>query len=141
MTITVGSSTPTGIYPITVTGNGGGIQQNTTVTLTVVAASPDFSITATPASQSVSRGSAVNYTATATALNGFAGTVNLSMTGCPRRSTCAFSPTSLTLPPSPANSTLRVSTNRRTPTGTYTLTITGTSGSLKHSTTVSLTVH
>src|SRR5208283_3870826 len=29
MTITVGSSTSVGTYPITVTGNGGGIQQNT----------------------------------------------------------------------------------------------------------------
>ena len=38
MTITVGSSTPTGTYPITVTGNGGGIQQNTTVMLTVTQA-------------------------------------------------------------------------------------------------------
>ena len=36
MTVTVGASTPTGTYPITVTGNGGGIQQNTTVTLTVI---------------------------------------------------------------------------------------------------------
>ncbi len=36
MTITVGSSTPLGTYPITVTGNGGGIQHSTTVTLTVV---------------------------------------------------------------------------------------------------------
>jgi hypothetical protein len=35
MTITVGASTPVGTYPITVTGNGGGIQQSTTVTLTV----------------------------------------------------------------------------------------------------------
>jgi len=35
MTVTVGGSTPVGTYPITVTGNGGGIQQNTTVTLTV----------------------------------------------------------------------------------------------------------
>src|SRR5208283_5095008 len=34
MTITVGASTPLGTYPITVTGNGGGVQQNTTVTLT-----------------------------------------------------------------------------------------------------------
>ena len=39
MTITVGASTPTGTYPITVTGNGGGIQQNTTVTLTVTGSS------------------------------------------------------------------------------------------------------
>jgi hypothetical protein len=35
MTIAVGSSTPAGTYPITVTADGGGIQQNTVVTLTV----------------------------------------------------------------------------------------------------------
>ena len=35
MTITVGSSTAAGTYPITVTGNGGGVQQTTTVNLTV----------------------------------------------------------------------------------------------------------
>jgi hypothetical protein len=35
MTITVGSSTPTGTYPITVKGTGGGLQQTTTVRLTV----------------------------------------------------------------------------------------------------------
>jgi uncharacterized membrane protein len=39
MTITVGASTALGTYPITVTGNGGGIQQNTTVTLTVAGSS------------------------------------------------------------------------------------------------------
>ena len=33
MTITVGGSTPTGTYPITVTGNGGGIQQTRNVVL------------------------------------------------------------------------------------------------------------
>ena len=37
MTITVGSSTPMGTYPITVTGNGGGIQHTATVNLTVTA--------------------------------------------------------------------------------------------------------
>jgi len=37
MTITVGGSTPTGTYPITVAGNGGGIQQSATVALTVTA--------------------------------------------------------------------------------------------------------
>ena len=40
MTITVGKSTPTGTYPITVTGNGGGVQQSTTVTLTVTGGQP-----------------------------------------------------------------------------------------------------
>src|SRR5208337_1028805 len=37
MTITVGSNTETGTYLITVTGNGGGVQQNTTLGLTVTA--------------------------------------------------------------------------------------------------------
>ena len=40
MTLTVGSNTPTGIYPITVTGNGGGVKQTTTVTLTVTGGQP-----------------------------------------------------------------------------------------------------
>ncbi len=35
MTITVGASTPVGTYPVTVTGKGGGIQQNAIVTLVV----------------------------------------------------------------------------------------------------------
>ena len=35
MTVTVGSSTAAGTYPITVTGNGGGIQHTAAVTLTV----------------------------------------------------------------------------------------------------------
>ena len=37
MTITVGASTPAGTYPITVTGNGGGIQQWVSINLTVTA--------------------------------------------------------------------------------------------------------
>ena len=36
MTIMVGANTPLGTYPITVTGNGGGIQHNFTVTLMVI---------------------------------------------------------------------------------------------------------
>ena len=72
-------------------------------------------------------------------VNGFAGTVNLSNSGCPPASTCTFNPASVS-PPYPA-STLTVSTSRRrTPTGTYTLTIIGTSGTLVHSTNVGLTI-
>ena len=39
MTITVGSATPAGTYPITVTGTGGGVQQNAVVDLTVTVSS------------------------------------------------------------------------------------------------------
>jgi len=100
---------------------------------------PDFSISASPSSRTVSRGSSTTYAVAVTPLNGFTGTVNLSSSGCPPASTCTFNPTSVS-PPYPA-STLTVSTSRRrTPTGTYTLTITGTSGTLLHTTTVGLTI-
>jgi uncharacterized repeat protein (TIGR03803 family) len=36
MTVTVGANTPLGVYPITITGNGGGVRQNTTLQLTVL---------------------------------------------------------------------------------------------------------
>ena len=141
MTINVGTTTTPGTYPITVTGNGGGIQHTTTVTLTVTGtAQPDFSITASPSSRTVVRGSNTTYTTTVTALNGFSGTVGLSLTGCPTQTTCTFSPASLTLPPSPNNSTLTVSTTRKAHAGTYTLTIRGTSGALQHSTNVTLII-
>lgn len=139
MTINVGSSTTPGTYPITVTGTGGTTQHSTTVTLTVTSASGDFSISATPSSQSIRRGSAAHYTATITAINGFTGNVNLSISGCPGHSTCSFSPNPVTQP-YPATSTLTVSTTKKTGLGTYPLTITGTSGTLHHSTTVNLTV-
>jgi hypothetical protein len=51
MTIAVGSSTAAGTDPITVTGNGGGIQQSAKVTLTVTAA-PNFTLSASPATLS-----------------------------------------------------------------------------------------
>ena len=71
MSITVGASTPTGTYPITVTGNGGGIQQNTTVTLTVTASTPNFTISASPASLSVQQGNQGTSTITTTVSGGF----------------------------------------------------------------------
>ena len=136
LTISVGSSTPAGTYPITIKGSGGGLQVSTTVTLTVTG-SADFTLSATPPSQTVSRGGHTAYTTSLTAVNGFNSNVSLSVSGCPYFATCSFSPRSLT---PPGSSTLTVSTNTYTPTGAYTLTITGTSGSLRHSTTVSLTV-
>src|SRR5208337_5622330 len=72
MTITVGSSTPAGTYPITVTGNGAGVQQNTTVTLTVITGGKaNFALSASPASLSVQQGNQGNSTITTTISGGF----------------------------------------------------------------------
>lgn len=99
---------------------------------------PDFSISASPSSQTVVQGNSTTYTATVSALNGFTGAVNFSVSGLPSGATGSFSPTSVS---GSGNSTLTVATSTSTPTGTYKLTITGTSGSLTHSATVSLVVN
>jgi hypothetical protein len=105
--------------------------------VSITAPAPDFSISAAPSSQIVTVGSNTTYTATVGALNGFTGSVNLSVSGLPSGANVSFNPTSIA---TSGSSTLTVSTGTGTPTGTYTLALTGTSGSLSHNTTVTLTV-
>jgi hypothetical protein len=140
MTVTVGGATTPGTYPLTITGTDSvtsTLTHSTGVTL-VVPAPPDFSISASPSSQTVTQGNGTSYTATVSALNGFSGTVAFSTGTLPTGVTVSFNPTSVS--PS-GNSTATVTTSSSTPTGTFPLTITGTSGSLSHSTSVSLTVN
>jgi subtilase family serine protease len=119
----------------TVTG-WGAINFNAFVA-TQVSTSPDFTISASPASQTVVQGSGTSYTATVGALNGFSGVVSFSVSGLPTGAGATFNPTSVT---GSGSSSLSVTTAATTPAGTYTLTVTGTSGSLVHSTTVTLIV-
>jgi hypothetical protein len=98
---------------------------------------PDYSVTASPASQSVTQGNSTSYTATVTPSGGFTGTVNLTVSGLPAGATGTFNPASLTS----GNSTLSVATSSTTPTGSFPLTITGTSGSTTHTASVTLVVN
>jgi len=99
---------------------------------------PDYSISATPASVTVTAGGSASYTATVAPTGGFTGAVTFSVSGLPAGATAGFNPGSLT---TSGNSTLTVTTSSSTPAGSYSLTITGTSGSLVHSTTVTLVVN
>jgi len=137
LSVTTAVSTPPGIYTLTITASSGGLVHTSTVTLVVPY--PDFTIAASPASQSVLQGSAgsTTYTATSTTSGSFYSAVALSVSGLPAGATGAFSPTSLN---GTGSSTLTVSTSAATPAGFYTLTITGSGGNLLHSTTVALVV-
>src|ERR1700744_3764135 len=60
-----------------------------------VVPTPDFSVAATPNSQTVTQGNSTTYTTTVGALNGFTDTVNLSVTGLPTGATAGFNPASI----------------------------------------------
>lgn len=124
-------------YYAYVTMNSGDEMWSAPIWINQQGGTPDFNIAASPASQTVTRGSSTTYTVTVGALNGFTGTVSLSVSGLPSRTTASFNPSSVA---GSGSSTLTITTANRTPAGTKTLTITGTSGSLSHSTTVSLVV-
>jgi uncharacterized membrane protein len=139
MTITVGKSTPTGTYPLTVTGNGGGIQQNTTVTLKVTAQGANFTISASPSSISIALSSQGTSTITTTISGGFNSAVSLSASGTPMGVAVSFNPATIPAPGS-GSSTMTISVLRLAPLGTYPLTVTGSGGGIKQTTTVTLTV-
>src|SRR6266576_1896441 len=102
------------------------------------APAPDFSVSASPASQTVVQGNPASYTVTVTPSGSFDGPVSLNTTGLPSGASATFSPASIA---GSGNSTMSVTTSTSTPTGSYTLTITGTSGGLSHSTTVTRVVN
>ncbi len=137
MTITVGASTVAGSYPIVVTGTGGGTTQTVTVTLSV--ASPDFTITASPTSETIVQGGSANVTISTTVAGGFNSAVALSASGQPSGVTVAFSPTSIAAPGS-GSSTMTITVAASAATGTSTITVTGTGGGKTHTATVTLTV-
>ncbi|MBC8029575.1 MAG: PQQ-dependent sugar dehydrogenase [Pyrinomonadaceae bacterium] len=101
---------------------------------------PDFTITATPASRFVTPGNGAQYTVTITPFAGFTGAINLSASGLPSGATASFNPTSVNITDATSKSaTLTVNTTAGTPLGDFQITVTGT-GATQHSAAVTLKV-
>jgi subtilase family serine protease len=99
----------------------------------------NFTISASPTSVSLVPGSNGASTITTAVLDGFDSAIALSVNGQPTGVTVTFSPTSIAAPGSGA-STMTIAAASTTTAGTYTIAITGTSGSLQHSANVTLVV-
>src|SRR5207249_1543076 len=98
----------------------------------------DFSITASPGSQTVVRGSSTTYTVSTQATSGAPRQVSLSVSGLPAGATGTFNPASVT---AGGSSVLTIATTTTAATGTFTLSVAGQYPSgATHSTTVGLTV-
>jgi subtilase family serine protease len=137
LTLTASSTATTGTSTVTITGTSGSLTATTTLALTVsAAATPSFTIAASPASLSVTQGASGTSTITVTDKNGFTGSVTLAASGLPSGVTAAFGTN-----PTTGTSVLTLTASATATTGTATVTITGTSGSLTATTTIALTVN
>jgi hypothetical protein len=97
---------------------------------------PDFSITETPTSLTIKRGSSASTSVTVTASNG-SSSVNLSVSGLPKGVSASFSSNPVT---ATGSSTLKITANRNAATGIFGVTITGNNGSASHGIPLSLTI-
>jgi hypothetical protein len=123
---------PLGTNTITITGTSGSLVHG--VTAKLIAGNADFSVSASPASRTVTSGKSTTYTAKYTPALGFSGTVTWSVSGLPSGVSGNFTPSGT------GTVLLTINTAKSTRGGNYILTLVGTSGALHHSTTVSLGV-
>jgi subtilisin family serine protease len=104
-----------------------------------LATTPDFTLAASPNTTSTPAGGSVAYSVTVGSLNGFAGDVQLALTGLSAaQASWAFAPAAIT--GGAGSSQLTIATSSSLAPGTYPLTITGTSGALTHTATVTLVI-
>jgi len=137
LSITTSGSTPPGAYQFTVTATSNGLVHSATTTF-IVNAAPDFGVTISPTSQTILAGTGVNYGAAISGLNGFTGAVTFSVAGLPTGAGGTFSPTTIT---GTGTATLSIMTTGSAQSGTYQLTVTGSSGALVHSANATLVIN
>ena len=136
-TFTVASTTTPGTYTVTITGTGGGVTKTTTVSLTVTSTTASFSLSASPTSPNVTRSSSGTVKITSSATGGFDSVISLSASGQGSGETITFSPTSIT---GSGSSTMTIKASNRATTGNHTITVTGTSGGITKTTTVTVDI-
>jgi hypothetical protein len=141
LSLTVAAGTAAGSATVTLTGTSGALAHSASLALSVVSPPPaqaDFSLAVSPQSLSLTIGGAGQpVQLSATALNGFSGTVSVALSGLPAGVTA--NPASLSLTPgSPQSVTLTAGNSAQA--GNVNVVFTGTSGGLSHTATLALTV-
>ena len=149
----------TGRYVLTVSGTSGGLVRTATLALSVTGTSisvpatpstpgppappgasvgtPDLSVQPMPGMRTVARGGATAFLIALQPVGTFTGPVTLSVSGVPSGVTAAFAPPVLT---APGEGSLGIVALPTAAAGSYTLTITATSGALVRTATVTLVV-
>ncbi len=140
VTVTAGTSATAGGATLALTGTSGALSHSAAITATISAPvpPPDFTLSASPTSLTLTPGAVGSQVSVTTAaLNSFTGTVTVAITDLPAGVTA--NPATLALTPGVAQSVTLTAATSATP-GTFTATFTGTSGALSHSIAVAVAV-
>lgn len=140
-TITPSLSAPTGLFRLLVTGTAGSLVHTATAELEIVAEpplpTPDFRLAVWPPTQTVTRGHNITYTVEVSAIDDFNASVSLAVGGYPS-GTLAWWEAPELLPGSQTSLVLTPSAS--SPSGTFSLLITGTAAGLTRTAQASLVV-
>lgn len=110
-------------------------------TVALSGSGPDFSISASPSSLTVNKGSSGTSTITLVPLGGFNNPINLTISGCPTGTTCTVNPTTVNMDgTNNGTSTFKADVGSTTTSGIYPITVKGSFTPLQHPTTITLTV-
>ncbi len=106
VTLPNGTSTVTATYAGDTNFNG-----SASSAVSVVSGQPDYSVSATPSTASVTAGKGVYFTLTATPVSGYNTPITYSCSGLPAYAACFFFPATVTPAGAPVNSTLTLGTS------------------------------
>lgn len=136
--ISVGPIASTGTFSFQVTGTSGSVIHAANLTVTIASGVADFAIMTSPTNLSIPPGASATSIITIQSLGVFFSPVNLTSSSQPDGMTVVFGTTPITPPIGGTVSSPVTVTLSGAPTGTYTITITGISGSLSHSTPITV---
>ena len=151
LTIFVSGTVAPGTYPFTVTASSGAISHTATLQVIVSPSSPlissgvtpDFVSQPAPVTITLTPDATKFSTVTLSSINGFSGPVSLSASwvGTTPTGVSVSLPSLVTVPTGgAATSTLTLTAGNSPATGTYTLLVTATGGTVSHSTEISITI-
>jgi hypothetical protein len=143
-TVTVSMSTPTGSYPLNVTGTDTSSPPRkkwVIVTLDVTIPPANFSLSVSPTSLTINTTESKTAIVTVTSIGTFNQNVSLNATGLPAHVTVTFAPPAPKPPPgSTASSIMKINVGADATNGTYPLTITGSNTTTTRSTPFTLII-
>ncbi len=140
VTFSASTTAQVGTYTLNVVGTSGSLSHAVNILIQVIVSGGDFSVSISPTTINVIQGSQTTSTVTLQASGTFSSPVTLTTTAVNGLS-LSFNASPILVPlAGTAAAQLIVSVAGSTPTGTYTIPIIATSGSLSHSTSLTVTV-